>query len=149
MKQVIGFKCDYCKKIFSNKEKCLNHEKHHKRTKEIINTPVIAKLEKEEGFDTSCWYINAFEPYYKVMNEKGEKIDLNTKQGHSDYKFWKDLHLKQKTSDFTFLCDEYIVYAHNVSNGYIKTIASNIEEAINMVRSNYIIWRTKSAKIGY
>ena len=83
------------------------------------------------------------------MNEKGEKIDLNTKQGHSDYKFWKDLHLKQKTSDFTFLCDEYIVYAHNVSNGYIKTIASNIEEAINMVRSNYIIWRTKSAKIGY
>lgn len=37
MKQVIGFKCDYCHKIFNDKEKCYNHEKHHKEIKKIIN----------------------------------------------------------------------------------------------------------------
>lgn len=138
MKQVIGFKCDYCHKIFGNKSKCIKHEKHHKEIKKIINMTTIHKQEEKEVInDTSCWYINPYEHYCKVFNQKGEKVDLkNNKQSDDDYKFWRDLHLKQTPGFFAYMY-ECIVYAHNYRNGFIKELTTNAEEAINIVRIRF------------
>lgn len=145
MKQVIGFKCDYCHKIFGNKAKCIKHENWHKKLKTIINNPppTVSTNQKENIYDTSCWYINPYEHYGKVFNQKGEKVDLkNNKQSDDDYKFWRDLHLKQKPGFFAYMY-ECIVYAHNYRNGFIKDLTTNEEEAINVVRIEFTKWELK------
>jgi len=131
--------------VMEDGERWEREEDWHNRSKKIAEERLRKEMEKP--VDKSCWYINPFDPNKRVFNQNGDIVELNTFHSEDDYKFFKELHLKDDTvmpgygsSKYKTVCPylyECIVYGHNLRYGHIKERSSSLTDAIYHVRIQY------------